>query len=83
METPENWEPVEEPSTAVEAWKNQNTGTLEIRHTGQANVEGYDIILLIGHEEGLVEDPGIEKLEEARNKAFDFMEDHPEPEAGI
>lgn len=80
MESPENWEPIENPSTAVEAWENRNTAVLEIRHTGQAYTEGYDIFLSIGHEEGLIEDPGIEDIEEARKKAFEWMEKHPEPE---
>lgn len=80
MDLPENWKPVEEPGTAVEAWRNQKTGTLEIRHTGQADTEGFDLFLIIGHEEGLVEDPGISDLEKAREKAFEWMEENPEPE---
>jgi len=79
VDSPNNWEPVEDPGTAVEAWKNKNTGMLEIRHTGQPHTEGFDLFLIIGYKEGLVEDPGIEDIEKARKKAFEWMKENPEP----
>jgi len=78
MSSPKNWNRTDKDSLAVMDWEHDRSGVVKVVHTGQAYVDGYDVKVEKGYEEGLIE-TGITSKEEARKTAVEWMRRNTSP----